>query len=142
MTSRVPFPLLEQVPTPLRDVILDFHWDVERLHALDLPTRQVAMATLAWHLDLPFWSANAIPFQVSPNEVAANPTGHRQQWLRTHAADLRHPVDAYLRSDGWIVILDGIHRLLKAYLKGRSHMAVRVLEPDQFDSIAVPSRPS
>ncbi|GAB2705784.1 hypothetical protein [Nocardia thraciensis] len=136
MPYRAPFPLLAQVPAELRDVILDFHFDLERLHALDLPVRTVPTAELAWHLDLPFWSAQAIPFAVTPNTVAARPEVYQRQWQRTHAADLRYPVDAYLRRDGRIVILDGIHRLLKASLTAQTQMRVRVLEPHRFDAIA------
>lgn len=123
----------------LREVILDFYWDVERLHALELPVRRVAVTELAWHLDLPFWSADGVPFQVSPNEVAANAAAYQQQWQRTHAADLGYPLDAYLRRDGQIVVLDGIHRLLKASLLDRADLPVRVLASHGFDAIAVPT---
>ncbi len=137
MLYRAPFPLLAQVPAELRDVIVDFHFDIERLHALDLPARTVATTELAWHLDLPFWPAQGIPFKVTPSTVAAEPDVHQEQWQRTHAADLRYPLDVYLRRDGRIVILDGIHRLLKASLTGRTHMRVRVLAPERFDAVAV-----
>ncbi|WP_163505986.1 hypothetical protein [Fodinicola acaciae] len=125
------------MPQSLRDVILDFHWDVDLLRALDLPRHVIATHELAWHLSLPFWSVNGVPFQVSPNEVAADPARHQSQWERTQAADLRHPVDAYLREDGQIVILDGIHRLLKASLQARPCMIVRVMAIHDFDAIAV-----
>ncbi|WP_131104740.1 hypothetical protein [Ornithinimicrobium sufpigmenti] len=138
----MPFPLQDQVPPALRDVLLDFHWDAESLHALDLPVRFVATSELTWHLNLPFWSADGSPFQISPNEVASDPAKHPQQWHRTHAADLRHPLDAYLRGDGRVVILDGIHRLLKAFLLQRPHMDVRILPPDRFDAIAVARLPT
>lgn len=126
------------MPPSLRDVILDFYWHIERLQALELPTRTVATSALTWHLNLPFWSANGAPFQVSPNEVAANPSIHQQHWQRTHAADLQRPLDAYRRRDSQIVILDGIHRLMKASLLNRASMTVRVLLPHQFDDIAMP----
>jgi hypothetical protein len=67
---REPFPLLSVLPRELRDVILDFHWDVELLHGLDLPTTEVPVAELAWQLRLPFWARDGRPFQVSPLEVA------------------------------------------------------------------------
>lgn len=123
----------------LQDVILDFHWDIDRLHALDLPTCTVPVNDLAWHLDLPFWSAHGLPFHVSPAEVAANPVAHQQQWRRTLAAELRYPLDTYLRQNGQIVVLDGIHRLLKASLMDRTQMPVRVLARHRFDAIAVPA---
>ncbi|OAT67980.1 hypothetical protein AWB85_08910 [Mycobacteroides immunogenum] len=126
------------MPAELRDVLLDFHWDRERLHALTLPTRTVPSAELAWHLELPFWSADGAPFQISPNEVAENPATHRQQWQRTLAADLRHPLDTYQHPSGHVVILDGIHRLLKAAVMKQEFITVRVLSAHHFDAIAVP----
>lgn len=138
MVQRRPFPLLAERPASLDGVILDFHWDLERLHALSLPEREVSTSTLEWHLHLPFWAAGGRPFQVSPADVASEPSAHPEQWTRTLAADLRYPLDAYVEAEGRLIILDGVHRLLKALVEGRSTLRVRVLEADSFDAIAVP----
>ena len=42
------------------------------------------------------------------------------------AADLRYPLDLLFRNDRWVV-LDGVHRLLKADLLGLSIIQVRRL---------------
>ncbi|TCC40977.1 hypothetical protein [Kribbella speibonae] len=133
--TRRPFPLT--VPAELTAYILDFHWDVERLHALDLPTVDLPVADLAHHLDLPFWAYHG-PFQVTPRQVAADPVTYRVQYERTLAADLRHPIDAVRRPDDRITILDGVHRLLRAELERRAVVAVRVLDWAELDRIAVP----
>ncbi|MDN6372770.1 MAG: hypothetical protein L0K12_07595 [Brevibacterium aurantiacum] len=138
MVQRRPFPLLAERPASLDGVILDFHWDLERLHALSLPEREVSTSTLEWHLHLPFWAAGGRPFQVSPADVASEPSAHPEQWTRTLAADLRYPLDAYVEAEGRLIILDGVHRLLKALVEGRSTLRVRVLEADSFGAIAVP----
>lgn len=138
MVQRRPFPLIAERPAALEGVILDFHWDLERLHALSLPERDVPTSALEWHLTLPFWAVGRRPFQVSPAEVAAAPDEHPEQWRRTLAADLRHPIDAYVADDGRLTILDGVHRLLRAVVEGRSTLRVRVLDADAFEAIAVP----
>ncbi|MGP5268791.1 hypothetical protein ACTXLV_17770, partial [Brachybacterium alimentarium] len=138
MVQRRPFPLLAERPASLDGVILDFHWDLERLHALSLPEREVSTSTLEWHLHLPFWAAGGRPFQVSPADVASEPSAHPEQWTRTLAADLRYPLDAYVEAEGRLIILDGVHRLLKALVEGRSTLRVRMLEADSFGAIAVP----
>lgn len=138
MVQRRPFPLLVERPASLDGVILDFHWDLERLHALSLPEREVSTSTLEWHLHLPFWAAGGRPFQVSPADVASEPSAHPEQWTRTLAADLRYPLDAYVEAEGRLIILDGVHRLLKALVEGRSTLRVRMLEADSFGAIAVP----
>ena len=86
-----PFPLV--IPSVLRPYILTFLWDVEALHALDLPTAQMAVSDLAHHLDLPFWAYDGQPFQVTPHDVAADPNRYHEQFARTLAADLTHPLD-------------------------------------------------
>ena len=134
--TRRPFPLA--VPTELRPYILDFHWDLELLHALDLPTVSLQVADLADHLDLPFWAYDGRPFQVTPHQVAAAPVRYREQYARTLAADLRHPLDVVRRPDDRVTILDGVHRLLRAELEGRTTVAVRVLPWSERDRIAVP----
>jgi hypothetical protein len=121
----------------LQPYILDFHWDLDLLHALDLPTTELAVADLADHLDLPFWAYDGRPFQVTPRQVAAAPHRYQEQYARTLAADLRHPLDVVRRPDQRITILDGVHRLLRAELEGRTTVAVRVLSWGELDRIAV-----
>lgn len=135
--TRRPFPLADLVPPELEPYLLDFHWDIAVLHRLDLPTIDVPLADLAPHLDLPFWLDNGRPFQVTPHQVAADPVRYHEQYRRTMASDLRHPLDVVGRPDGRITILDGIHRLLRAELEGQVVVAVRVLAWEELDRIAV-----
>ncbi|TCO48398.1 hypothetical protein EV646_104216 [Kribbella antiqua] len=135
--ARVPFPLLAVVPAELRGIILDFHWDTELLHGLELPVSRVDVAELEWHLELPFWAHAERPFQVSPLQVTARPEVYPEQYARTMAADLRYPLDAVRRPDGRVTILDGVHRLLRAWMSRQAVVRVRVLEWDELDAIAV-----
>lgn len=132
--TRRPFPLT--IPPELTAYILDFHWDVDLLHALDLPTTELPVTELAHHLDLPFWAYDG-PFQVTPHQVAADPLTYNAQYDRTLAADLRHPLDVVRRPDDRLTILDGIHRLLRAELEGRTTVGVRVLPWSDLDRIAI-----
>ncbi|TDO62607.1 hypothetical protein EV651_106229 [Kribbella sp. VKM Ac-2571] len=134
--TRRPFPLT--VPPELTAYILDFHWDTERLHALDLPTVELPVADLAHHLDLPFWAYDDRPFQVTPRQVAAYPVTYHAQYERTFAADLRHPIDVVHRPDDRITILDGVHRLLRAELEHHPTITARVLQWSELDHIAAP----
>ena len=131
-----PFPL--PIPPVLQPYILDFQWDLARLHALDLPTTELTVASLAHHLELPFWAYDGRPFQVTPYEVAADPNRYHEQFARTLVANLSHPVHAVRREDGRITILDGVHRLLKAHLTGQALVRARLLGREQLDEIAVP----
>jgi len=137
---RVPFPLLDEMPDSLRGVILDFHWDLDRLHSLRLPEQALPVPDLDWHLQLPFWAVDGRPFQVSPAEVAAEPDRFSDQWRRTMASDLRFPLDGYVRSDGRVTVLDGVHRLLKASVLGDPVVQIRLLQEADVDTIVVRAR--
>jgi hypothetical protein len=140
MPGRRPFPLLHELPRELHGIVLDFHWDLSRLHGLDLPVMQIEVRELAWHLELPFWAYDGRPFQVTPLQVAADPELYAEQYARTLAADLSYPIDVVRRPDGRISILDGVHRLLRAHLSGLRSVRVRVLEWEQLDAIAADGR--
>ncbi|MFC6158516.1 hypothetical protein [Kribbella jiaozuonensis] len=132
--TRRPFPLA--VPPELTAYILDFHWDLDLLHALDLPVIELPVTDLAHHLDLPFWAYADRPFQLTPHQVAAAPVTYRDQYERTLAADLSHPLDVVRRPDDRLTILDGVHRLLHAELEHRTVVAARVLPWTNLDRIA------
>ena len=120
----LPIPLQDLVPAELRDVICDFLWDSDKLRRLALPVDTATVDTLRWHLDLPYWRHDGKPFQVAPGQVKADPGRYEEHYKRTMAADLGYPLDLVIRNHRW-VILDGVHRLLKADLLGLSHVQVR-----------------
>jgi hypothetical protein len=114
------------VPAELRGVLCDFVWDSDKLQRLLLPVDEAAVDSLRWHLNLPYWRHDGKPFQLTPAQVEADPGRYEEQYQRTMAADLDHPLDLLLWNHEW-VILDGVHRLLKADLLGLSHVRVRRL---------------
>ena len=124
----LPFPLQELVPAELRGVLCDFVWDADKLRHLPLPIDTVTVDSLRWHLGLPYWRHDGKPFQLTPAQVRADPARYQEQYQRTMAADLSLPLDLLFRNDRW-VILDGVHRLLKADLLGLSQVRVRRLPP-------------
>jgi hypothetical protein len=121
----------------LHDVILDFHWDLERLWQLDLPVAELAVTDLDWHLQLPLWSHDGKPFTISPADVAADPDHFHEQYARTMAADLHHPLHLLDRTTK-PTILDGVHRLHKASLLGHRTVRVKLLATNRLDEIAIP----
>jgi hypothetical protein len=122
----LPFPLQELVPAELRGVLCDFVWDSDKLQHLPLPVDETTVDSLRWHLDLPYWRHDGKPFQVTPAQVKADPERYQKQYQRMMAADLGYPLDLLFRNGRW-VILDGVHRLLKADVLGLSHVRVRRL---------------
>lgn len=133
--SRLPFPLADLVPAALRGVLLDFWWDTGKLWRLDLPDSRIATGELRWLLDLPMWAYGGTPFRVTPHQVAADPLRYAQQYARTMAADPRYPLHVTDRG-GRLVVLDGMHRLLRAELSERREVAVRIVPATALDAIA------
>jgi hypothetical protein len=120
------FPLQDQVPTELREVLCDFVWDSAKLQRLPHPVGTATVDGLRWHLDLPYSRHEGKPFQVTPSQVRADSARYRRHYERTMAADLHCPLALLFRNGRW-VILDGVHRLLKADLFGLDNVRVRRL---------------
>jgi hypothetical protein len=105
-------------------VLLDFPWELDRLLALDLPLEEVLVRDFVWLLDLPFWREHGEWFALTPNQVRERPDEHVEQWARMLRADLDAPVHITERH-GRPVIIDGVHRLLKADIVGRHRIPAR-----------------
>lgn len=127
--------LAADIPPPLRGWLLPIDWARERLWALDLPHRRLAIEKLRWHLDLPWWRHDGVWFQVTPREFLAHPAAHPEHADRVANADLTYPLHVVLRRQRWL-ILDGIHRLVKAQLLGLTEVVVAPLTPMDIVSIA------
>jgi hypothetical protein len=125
-----PFDLWPLVPPSLRAVMPSESWNRTRLQELVLPTDEVPVAELRWQLDLPWWRGDASYFSVSPNQVRQEPERFRRQWRRTLAADLTFPV--HLLEGRRLIVLDGLHRLLKADVSGLHLISAHVLSRELF----------
>jgi len=120
------------VPASVRSVLLPHQWNLDRLLELDLPRSKVATADYAWMLDLPMWRDDrGIWFTVTPNQVRAEPGSNQTQWDRMLRADLEMPIHVTQRQ-GRSVIIDGVHRLLKAVINDQDSLRARVVNVDDW----------
>jgi hypothetical protein len=118
-------------PAELRPWLLDVEWSRERLWALPLPERELPIGELLWLLDLPWWRGeDGRVFSVRPSDVRAGP-----HLVRAAEADLALPLHVTERHARW-VILDGMHRLLRAHQLGWRIVRVRVVPTDALAYIA------
>lgn len=133
----LPFPLQDQIPPNIKDLLLDFWWDLDKLHTLadSLPTRTLNTADLLWHLDMPYWKHNDKPFQLTPRQVWEAPEKYQEQYERTLAADLSFPI-IIREKDGKVLFMDGVHRLLKAVMQDVPSLQSRVFSGEHTPAIA------
>ena len=124
-----PHPVLSNKPPELQGLLYDFWWDIEKLHALKLPTQTILVKNLLRHLDLPYWKHNDKPFQITPRQVMESPSDYPEQYARTCDADLRYPI-IVREDDGGILILDGVHRLLKAFMETHQEIKASVFSDE------------
>lgn len=91
----------------------------------NLPTTDVNLKELIWHFDMPVWEKdytddwNLTPWQVIHKED--NTLDHQEKIKKS---DLSFPIIITNYQDK-SVILDGVHRLAKAYLEGRKTIEVK-----------------
>ena len=130
-----PFPLNNQIPQELRPYILDFWWDLEKLHGLELPEKTYSVADFTAYLDLPFWEYNGKPFSIAPRDVLREPDKYHKQYARTLAVDLSHPIIVYERANQPAVIMDGLHRLLRAHMLGQAEIRGKLFGDEQTPDI-------
>lgn len=126
----MPFDLWDRVPPVLAAFLPNVQWSRERLHALSLPIVDVPIDELRWQLSLPWWRGPGGPFELTPDEVRRSPDRYAAQWTRTLAADLRYPIHLLQRDR--LIVLDGVHRLLKADLSGATSIAACILGEEVF----------
>lgn len=121
----IPFDRWNLVPPSLASVLPNVMWNRDRLHRLVLPVIEFPIADLRWQLDLPWWGVDHRHFAVSPNQVRSEPGNHATQWRRVLEAELRFPI--HLLERDRLILLDGVHRLLKADVLGMSHVSACVV---------------
>lgn len=120
--------LFADIPSALNGWLLPIEWDRELLWALDVPHRRLGLEELRWYLDLPWWRRNGVWFQVTPREFLARPKAHPEHADRVANADLAYPLHVIRRHQRWL-ILDGIHRLVKAEALGLANIVASTLTP-------------
>jgi hypothetical protein len=119
------------IPQAIKDAGFDFDWDEKKVWALDVPSEWVPIGELSWHFDLPFLGDD---YALTPRQVLDNPGEHGAEYYRTMQADLIHPIDV-MENKGRLLILDGLHRLMKASKEGHDKVAVRKIPRSRIPEI-------
>lgn len=116
---------------------LDFgNWEEEKLWALELPTEKISIQELLWLFEVPFWENDSgARYVVTPWDVINGKEGATKERMQVEKADLSYPIDIFKNHGKWLV-LDGLHRLVKAHQLGIEEVEVRVVPRDKLPDIA------
>ncbi|MGZ0147535.1 hypothetical protein ACXJJ3_10730 [Kribbella sp. WER1] len=127
--------LVAMMPDALREVFPPYHWQLAKVWELDLKVEPVEVADLVWMFDLPLWQLEGERFKVTPHQVAETPMNFRAHYQRVMDADLDFPINL-VAYRGRLVVLDGIHRLLKAHFLRRRWIEGTIATATQLRSCA------
>jgi hypothetical protein len=94
------------------------------VHGRNRPIELMPVRELDWILDVPLWWDGGHPFRLRPRDVLTEPDRNQAQRARTSDADLAIPIDVAWYHGRWVVV-DGVHRLLKAVSLGHTAVVAR-----------------
>ena len=124
----------EDLPEIIKQVGFDFHWENEKVWRLNIPVTDMDIKELTWHFDIPFhWHKGGL-YNLTSREIIENPLEYEDEYERTMKADLKYPIDIMENKGKWL-ILDGLHRLMKAYIQGVKKVNVRIIPRDKIPEI-------
>jgi hypothetical protein len=102
--------------------------------ALDVPVEEMSTTELEWHFDIPFLWENGDVYNLTSREVIVKPHEHKEEFERTMRSDLSYPIDIMENKGRWL-ILDGLHRLMKASITGLERVQVRKVSRERIPEI-------
>ena len=111
-------------PQIIQDVGFDFSWEEEKVWKLDVPVEEMNISLLTWHFDIPFLWENGGVYNLKPIDVIEHPDDHKEEYERTMKSELEYPIDV-MENKGRLLILDGLHRLMKASILDMKVVSVR-----------------
>jgi hypothetical protein len=108
-----------------------YKWDNKKLWSLSLPVEEVSVKELEWILDTPWWTDGKEKYNLEPRKVIESPERYPDHQKRLETCDTSLPIDIMLnKKDNWL-ILDGLHRLVKLVIEGKTKVKVRKI-PREF----------
>jgi hypothetical protein len=122
------------VPQIIKQVGFDFRWSEEKVWRLDLPVDEMSIEELNWHFEIPFWNSPNGDYDLKPIDVINHPEKYPEEYKRTLMADLQYPLDIMYWKKRWL-LLDGLHRLVKAVIEGHQTVKVRKIPKEQIPTI-------
>lgn len=126
--------IMNKMPEIIKEVGFDFSWSEEKVWSLDLPVETMNVSELDWHFDIPFWNTPNGYYDLKPRDVINYPEKYKEEYERTLKSDLTYPLDIMLWKGKWL-LLDGLHRLVKIAVQGKTLVQVRKVPKEMIPKI-------
>ena len=127
---------MKPLPDHIQQYAFDFKWSNQLVWNLKVESESMSVDDLLWHLDIPWLHTEGERFNLTPNDILKYPKLYQQQYERTMESDLSFPIDIMYNKGRWL-ILDGLHRLMKAVHGGERNVVVRKIPRTLVDVIKI-----
>lgn len=124
----------KDLPDIIKEVGFEFDWENEKVWRLNAPVIEMDIKELDWHFDVPFHCYKGGAYNLTSREIIENPGKYRTEYERMMKADLKYPIDIMENKGRWL-ILDGLHRLMKASAQGSEKIKVKIIPREKIPEI-------
>lgn len=117
------------IPEIIKKYGYDFPKDTKKVWELDIPTIEIPIEDVMWHFSIPFWGHNGVYYNLTANEVIENIDKYPEHYERIMNSDTSYPIDLLDNRPiyGRLLMLDGLHRVVKLYLNGHKTIKARIV---------------
>lgn len=111
---------------PLPEIInTGFKLEESKLWATNIPVEDIDITELEHNLDIPYLEQeDTDDWNLTPRMLILNFEKEKSHAEKVKKADLKYPIEIYNHKGNWI-ILDGVHRFIKAVQLGHKTIQVR-----------------
>ena len=121
-----------KIPKSLKKAGYEIYCDAEKLGSLNIPLVDFEIGNLIWNFDLPLWGKDGESWNLTPRDVINEISGSAGQRKRVESVDMTYPILVIEKNGKWLII-DGVHRLVKAYLDGQKTILAKIITQDLVD---------
>jgi len=123
-------------PSILTEAGLNMFIDTAKLAALPLPIIDMPVSDLLWHFDMPIWAKDETDdWNLTPWEVIEGNPNTMVHRKRVDQADIQYPI-LVTNYKSKLVILDGVHRLVKIYENGSKVVRAKMIPAEYLSQKA------
>ncbi len=117
------------------EIDVGFKVNYKKLWDLDISVEEIDISKLEANLDFPYLEQEGTDdWNLTPRMLIDNFAKEISHAKKVEKTDLDYPIEIYFHNDNWI-ILDGIHRYVKALMRGDKTIKVRRVSKEMLNKV-------